>query len=119
MKMGEAARRAAREQPEVVDIVLGDDLFAKQTLFPCAGTIQPQEAHEWDHVSFISHGSARVWCDGEMIGDFEAPHGLMIRAGVKHTFGTLADNTIVSCIHRIDRTGEIDLVEEHNSGELV
>lgn len=106
----DAAIFAARaDEPETVDIVMADGLFAKQTRFPRAGTIQPMHVHKWDHVSFISHGSARVWCDEKMLGDFEAPHGLMIKAGVSHTFGTLEDNTIVSCIHRIDRTGEIDL----------
>jgi quercetin dioxygenase-like cupin family protein len=95
----------------VVDIVMADGLFAKQTMVPRAGSILKQHAHAWDHVSFVSRGAVRVWCDGVMLGDFEAPHGLMIKAGVEHQFGTLADDTVISCIHRIDRTGEIDLTE--------
>lgn len=102
------------EQPVTVDIVMADGLFAKQTLVPRAGTILPQHSHAWDHVSFVSKGAARVWCDGHLIGDYQAPMGLNIKAGCKHTFITLEDGTIISCIHRIDRTGEIEIAEEHH-----
>lgn len=102
------------EQPATVDIVMADGLFAKQTLVPKAGTLLPQHSHTWDHVSFISAGAVRVWNDGACIGDYRAPAGLTIRAGCKHAFLTLADETVISCIHRIDRTGEVEIAAEHH-----
>ena len=114
-----AAPGAPVEQPETVDIIMADGLFAKQTHVKRAGTVLPQHSHVWDHASFISHGAARVWKDALLIGDFQAPHGLMIEAHTKHTFMTLADNTVISCIHRIDRTGEIEIEAEHQIKESV
>ncbi len=100
-------------QPIEVNILMADGIFAKQGLVEKAGTIIPQHSHKWDHATFVSAGAMRVFCDGRLIGDFRAPRGLTIPAGTKHTFITLEDNTVFSCIHRIDRTGEIDVAEEH------
>jgi len=104
------------EQPVEINILMADGIFAKQGLVRKAGTVIPQHSHKWDHATFLSAGAMRVFCDGRLIGDFSAPEGLTIAAGTKHTFVTLVDNTVFSCIHRIDRTGEIEIAEEHQIG---
>lgn len=101
------------EQPVETDIKMADGIFAKQILVKKRGTVLPQHAHAWDHVSFISAGAVTVHVDGELLGTFGAPAGIVIKAGMKHLFVTIADDTVISCIHRIDRTGEIDVIEEH------
>lgn len=100
-------------QPIVTDITMADGIFAKHILVQKAFTWVPQHSHEWDHISLISAGKLAAFCGEQFLGTFEAPRAIMIKAGQKHTFHTLADNTVITCIHRIDRTGEIDVEEEH------
>lgn len=103
----------AAEQPAITDIKIVDGIFVKQIAVRAAGMIIPQHSHSWDHLSMIAAGAVRVWADGEPLGDFRAPAGIAIKAGVKHTFLTIEPGTIIYCIHNISHTGEIDVVEEH------
>lgn len=111
--IGKAARLPAEEQPIETNIKIADDIFVKSILVRKAGTLIPQHSHKFDHISLISAGAVTVYCDDGCIGTFEAPNHVLIKAGVKHLFSTRLDNTVISCIHRIDRTGEIEITEEH------
>lgn len=101
------------EQPHGIEIRMADGIFIKQMIVAKAGTYVPQHAHTWDHVSMLAAGAVRVWKDGALDGDYTAPTAIEIKAGVKHMFAALADNTIIYCIHNISRTGEVDIMEEH------
>lgn len=87
------------EQPISVDTHTADGVFIKWVTVATAGSIIPQHAHVWDHTSFVSAGAIAAWADGVWLGVYQAPAGLFIKAGVKHTFQTLADDTILLCIH--------------------
>lgn len=104
----------APEQPYGVEIKMSDDVFIKQMAIPRAGTIVPQHSHAYDHTSMLAVGSIRVWEDDVLRGDFHAPTGLLIRAGTKHRFESLVDNTVVYCIHNVSRTGDVDIHDEHH-----
>lgn len=93
------------EQPIETDIVMCEGLFVKTAVF-AAGTHIAQHSHETDHLSVVASGAVRAWCDGELMGEFRAPAGIVIRARVKHMFLALEDRTTVLCIHRVDETGE-------------
>lgn len=99
-------------QPSQTIIKQTDDLFVHRTVVSMAGTMLPQHAHTWDHLSFIAAGEVRIWADGVLIGDVSAPEGITIKSGVKHMFMTLADGTIIDCIHRVDKIGLPDVVDE-------
>jgi quercetin dioxygenase-like cupin family protein len=103
----------AAEQPHGVEIHMADGIFIKQMIVPKAGTYVPQHSHTWDHVSMLAVGSIRVWKDGVLDGDYTAPTGIMIKAGVEHTFLALVDQTILYCVHNIGRTGEVEIIKEH------
>lgn len=103
----------APEQPVETDITCADGIFVKTIRVRAAGTMLPQHAHTWDHVSLISAGAVAVWADGVFVRNLHAPAAMTIKAGVKHAFKVLLADTVISCIHRIDRTGEIDVAEEH------
>lgn len=103
----------APEQPLVTDLNLADGIFAKHILIQKAGTWVPQHSHAWEHISLVSAGIIEVYQDAVFIGVFKAPRGIVIPAGTMHTFRTLVDNTVISCIHRVDRTGGVEVVEEH------
>lgn len=104
---------SALVQPIQTNITLADGIFAKHILIQKAETWVPQHAHAWDHITLVSAGAIAVYRDDIYVGIFAAPKGLVIPANTKHAFQTLSDNTVISCIHRIDRTGEVDVVEEH------
>ena len=103
----------AVEQPDEVSIAIADGMFVKHYRVQKAGTYLPQHSHRYDHVSLVCHGSVRVWVDGRYLGVFAAPKSIEIKANTKHLFEVMEDNTTLACIHRIDRTGEIEIAEEH------
>jgi quercetin dioxygenase-like cupin family protein len=94
-----------------------DDVFIKQMVVPDRGTVVPQHSHEYDHTSMLAKGSVKVWGDGKYLGVFVSPAGIEIKAGVKHSFLTLEDDTIIYCIHNVSRSGGIEMLEEHQLGE--
>lgn len=104
----------APEQPFGVEIKMADGIFVKQMVIPRAGTMVPQHAHSYDHLSMLAVGAIRVWQDGALAGDFTAPAGIPITAGVKHLFLSLLDNTIVYCIHNISRADHVEIDAEHH-----
>lgn len=76
-----------------------DGVWIKQMLIPKPYDIVPQHSHTYDHISLLAKGSIRAWKDGEFYGDFTAPEGIFIAAGVKHIFQALEPETIIYCIH--------------------
>lgn len=103
-------------QPNSVEHRTNDGVIAKTMHIPRKHVIVPQHSHEFDHTTVIAQGSVRAWCDGEFLGDFHYPQSLTIRAGTKHMFLSLEDNTVLICIHNVSRTGAIQVREEHQLG---
>jgi quercetin dioxygenase-like cupin family protein len=100
-------------QPVTVDIKLTNDLFIKTMSIAEVGSIIPQHSHKYDHVSLLAVGSVRVQANGDMLGDYHAPVGILIRSGVKHTFLTLTPGVVIACIHALHGTAGIEIEEEH------
>lgn len=96
--------------PEV-EFSLEDGVFIKQMFMELEGTFVPQHSHSYSHSSFIATGSVRVWKDDIFMGDFVAPIPITIKEHVKHTFMSLEPKTTVYCIHRVDRSGHVDIHE--------
>lgn len=94
-----------------VEIVCTDGLFIKQMLIKQKNVLVPQHKHKYPHHSMLAAGSVRVWCDGEYKGDYTAPKAIFIKENSWHEFLSLEPNTIIYCIHRIDRTGEVEVLE--------
>lgn len=90
---------AAEEQDDLTEFHFSDGVMVKQLPFRRAGIGRAGHAHTYDHTSMLATGALRVWCAGELLGDFRAPTGILIRAGVFHTFVALEDNTLLYCIH--------------------
>ncbi len=100
-------------QPYGTEIYTSDGVFIKEIRIPRVHSYIPQHSHDYDHTSLLAVGSIRVWKDGVLDRDYKAPAGIFIEAGVKHTFLTLADDTIVYCIHNVSRNGQVSIAEEH------
>ncbi len=104
------------EQAHLVDSCewyIADEIFVKQAHVKYSGTKVPQHAHEHDHITAITAGAFNVWAGDEDLGVYRAPRLLVIKAGVKHRFEALEDNSNFLCIHNITRTGIVEIAEEH------
>lgn len=101
------------DQPASVEIKIADGLFIKSMEIAKAGTFVPQHSHEYQHVTMIAKGSFRVWKDDVLLGDFKAPHGLIIEAKTMHRFLSLEDECIAYCIHNIKDAEAVEIHEEN------
>ncbi len=99
------------------EIHTADGVFLKQYVFPYVGMIVPQHAHRYDHTTMIVQGAVRVHCADRDPQEVHAPTGLLIRAGVKHTFETLEPQTVIWCIHN-EMHPDVAAVVEENSLEF-
>jgi quercetin dioxygenase-like cupin family protein len=94
-----------------------DGVFVKQMFIAKADTAIPQHAHAYDHLSMLARGSVKIWKDGVYDRWESAPAAIFIKAGVKHAFVSLEDNTIIYCIHR-EREGGVKIMAEHQIGDF-
>lgn len=104
---------AVEQPPDDIETITTDGVFVKAMVVKRAGTLIPQHSHIWDHSSYVARGAVRVWRDGvlgEVVQEF---HSIHIKAGVKHTFQALEDNTVVLCIHNLHSADKVAIMEEH------
>ena len=104
------------EQPIETDLSITADLFIKSHRVPRANTILPQHSHSYAHVSVIAYGQVDVWEENTFVGTLFAPASVKIAAKRKHTFITKVDNTVILCVHRIDKDGGPEVYEENSLG---
>lgn len=105
--------KRAPNQPISVEIKLTDDLFIKTATVADAGTIIPTHAHKYDHITLLAYGSMRVQSGDDNPADFVGPVGILIPAGVKHTFMTLTPGVVFACIHALHGTDGVEIDELH------
>lgn len=103
---------ALAEQPTVTEFE-ADGVWAAQIVIALAGSLVPQHSHEWDHLTMLATGRVRVVENESVTGEYSAPAGILIKAGVKHLFETLTDNVTLYCIHNTARTGRVEVQDEH------
>lgn len=101
------------EQPPEGIEFRANNIFVKQLLIARKDTLIPQHAHAYDHMSMLATGAVRVWKDGVLDRDYQAPAGIFIGAGIKHTFQSLEDATIIYCVHAVAGDGDVEIAAEH------
>jgi quercetin dioxygenase-like cupin family protein len=99
--------------PISVEFITADGVFIKQTVIKDSGTLLPQHSHVWDHTTLVAKGSVSCWKNGTFDRIYVAPSTIFIRAGVKHLFQTLEDDTILYCIHNLHDKEKVAILEEH------
>lgn len=105
----------APEQPTSDEFFMADGVGIKTMDVARKGTFIPQHSHAWDHTSYLAKGSVRVFTEGHE-ATHQAPFPIFIKAGVKHTFETLEDDTLILCIHNASRTGTFEVLAENTLG---
>lgn len=92
------------------ELVIYAGIFLKTWTVADAGTMVPQHAHVYPHVSLLVSGIIRAWRDDELLGDFHAPATIKIPARAKHRFLSLTDGVVIACVHAAD---EAEVADEH------
>ena len=96
-----------------VDFETADGIFIKTFRVPLAGTLIPQHSHLWDHTTLLATGAIEVWKGGTYDRQYLAPATIFIERGTKHTFKTLADATVLACIHNLHGEQAIAILAQH------
>lgn len=109
--------KRAEHQPEST-LVLYAGLYAKTWTVQDRGTLLPQHAHTWPHISYVVSGVIRAWRDDELLGDFVGPCALKIPARALHSFLTLSDNVTILCLHNADHVDADDEPAIHARHDL-
>jgi len=109
----------AEHQPEEAELVLYAGIFCKLWSVSDAGTLLPQHAHEFPHLTLLMRGAVRAWRGEEMLGDYRAPAVVRIPANELHTFLTLTNDVALACIHNVDHIeGDEPAVSQHATLDL-
>ena len=81
--------------------------------FAKAGQKATGHKHPHDHQTLLAHGAISCVADG-VRSTFEAPHVIVVRAGVHHEFEALTDDTTFFCIHALRNGDGVDDVIDPN-----
>ncbi|HTK02581.1 MAG TPA: hypothetical protein VL522_23340 [Bordetella sp.] len=106
--------KRAEHQPEQVECAIYAGLFVKTWTVQDAGTLLPQHAHEFDHLTLVIRGKVRAWRGDELLGTFRAGAMIRIPANALHQFLTMEPDCMLACIHNADHIeGEEPAVAEY------
>lgn len=101
--------KAAREMSGDIQIV--DNVFVKMIPLNGVGDKVQGHAHMFDHITLLSVGSVRMrTVSGAQVKekDFVAPALLVTPKGLVHEFTSLADKSLICCIHAIREGDDMD-----------
>lgn len=73
------------------------NIWVRQHQFDKAGDVHEGHEHQFDHVSFLTHGSADVQV-GDTVTSFTAPAWITIRAKDRHCITATSDRTVWWCV---------------------
>ena len=90
---------------EYVEFAEADDIWIRSYNVPKAKTVISQHVHSHDHITLVASGAIEAWQDGVKLGLFTAPSVVKISAGKKHAFLSVADGTVLCCLHNLRGTG--------------
>ena len=62
--------KRAPHQPETISVSIYAGIYYKLYRILNAGTLLPQHAHRYAHLTTLLQGAITVWCDDELLGDF-------------------------------------------------
>ena len=111
--------KRAEHQPEQTELAVYAGIFCKLWSVRDAGTLLPQHAHSFGHLTLIMRGAVRAWRGDDLLGDYRAPAVVKIPADTLHCFLTLTPDCALACIHNADHIdGDEPAVAQHASLDL-
>ena len=94
--------KRAEHQPEQVEVAIYAGIFVKTWTVRDRGTVLPQHAHEFPHISLVVAGKVHAWRGDDYLGVYTAPAMIKIAARTLHRFETITNNVVIACIHNAD-----------------
>jgi hypothetical protein len=103
--------------PESHELGYFGNIWVRQNVLLKKGGATEGHYHEFDHVTLLATGKARVTVEGFDPKEFTAPTFIVIKKEHKHHFEALEDNTIWYCVFALrDVHGEVtDIYSGDNS----
>ncbi len=94
---------------EFIDVVAG---IGFRVITLDKDQLVPQHHHdEYEHAAFVGSGSARLWVNGEWIGDIQKGRAVPVRKGDEHLWQALENGTLIACI--TDAKSADEMLKEH------
>jgi hypothetical protein len=114
LPVSEIIEKAARVMAGDVKFV--DNVFVKMIPLNNVGDKVHGHAHVFDHITLLSVGSVRMKHDnGE--DTYTAPCLIVTPRGIKHEFTSLADFSLLCCIHAVREGDDVDDVAPQEISE--
>lgn len=96
----------------IIQIQVVDNVFVRMMCFVQAGDTVTGHAHTFDHITLLSSGAVRMYCEN-VEKEFIAPHLIVTSKGKHHGFTALQPNTLLCCVHAIrDGDGVEDIAPQ-------
>lgn len=77
-------------------------IYFRSVFLPFKGTTIPQHVHTEDHATLVGRGKARLYVNDRFQEDIEEGHAVTLKAGQKHSFEALEDNTRLICVWDVE-----------------
>lgn len=90
---------------EFVDEV--GEIYGRSVRIPCKGTIIPQHVHSEPHTSICCKGKARLYVNDLFKQDVLEGHMVLLEADKKHSFESLEDDTLLTCLWTKDQAARL------------
>jgi quercetin dioxygenase-like cupin family protein len=87
------------------------NVYVRIFQFKNAGDTNEGHKHTYDHITYLSRGRIKVFCDGKEY-EFEAPFLFITPKDKVHRFEALEDNTEMACIHALRLKGDDEVATE-------
>ena len=114
--MSEVQTKASRRMDGEIRIV--DNVFVKMIPLKSKGDTTYGHAHTFDHITLLSVGRVLMKHDNGQ-AEYTAPCLIVTPKGIAHEFVSLADFSLLCCIHALrDEDGEI-IPPETNSTDAM
>lgn len=92
------------------DLDVTGNIFVREMPFTTAGQQIEGHAHNFDHMTYVARGAARIERGTEAI-EKRAGEWALIEAGITHRITALEDDTLCHCIYA-HRTPQGDVVQK-------
>lgn len=86
-------------QPSI-QVGSASNIYIRMMTFHRTGDREDPTPTNFDYIAYITQGAVEIQVD-DIQTQFQAPHMVLVRAGLEHRFTALADNTVVNQIHAI------------------
>lgn len=94
----------------IIQIGCVANLYSRMMVFKNAGDIEIGHKHQFDHLTLLAKGMAKVTVEG-ISTVFTAPHMIYIHKDKIHEIESITDETVLYCIHALRDANNEEILE--------